>query len=194
MRPPRLLASVCGLAAAGCLALAGCSAGADGPEATPAATDTAQPTTHRIDGTPLSIALPAGWDWSTRDKAQVTRAPAATGTPPLRPNVVILVEPATRTLESEGALTATFAEGVEGWVTDADGQGPTTIGDLPAFRLTGTFEAKGVEVAQAETIVEVGSGEQRSFVYLTASAAVDDADGTAAAASVVESLTATPEG
>lgn len=154
----------------------------------------AGPVTYDVPSVPVSVTAPAGWERSTQDGAFFVRSPDAYGTPAVRPNVVVTAETGTQTLEEAGADTAAYVEDLVGWENDPEGQGPTTLGDAPAYRVSGTFAADGARVAQEIVLVETAADGEEWVVHLTASYAVEDAEGAAEARDALASVHVTPPG
>lgn len=154
----------------------------------------AGPVTYDVPSVPVSVTAPAGWERSTQDGAFFVRSPDAYGTPAVRPNVVVTAETGTQTLEEAGADTAGYVEDLVGWENDPEGQGPTTLGDAPAYRVSGTFAADGARVAQEIVLVETAADGEEWVVHLTASYAADDAEGAAEAREALASVHVTPPG
>jgi hypothetical protein len=151
------------------------------------------PVTYDVPGVPVSLTAPAGWERSAQDGAFVVRSTEGHGSPAVRPNVVVTAGTAT-TLADAGADTVAYVEDLAGWEHDADGQGPTTLGDAPAYRVSGTFEEGGALVAQEILLVGTAPQEGASVVHLTASYAPDDADGAAQAREALDSVRLTAQG
>lgn len=184
-RPARIFWTPALLAATVALALGGCSgADADGGDG--------EPTAYDVPDVPVRLTAPAGWERVTRDGAFVLRAPG--GSQEFRANVVVTGEKSAQTLERAGAETTVAVGAIPGWIPDVDGQGATTLGDLPAFRVAGTYDASGTVVAQEIVAVRTGDGADAWVVDLTASYAVDDAEGAAQAREILQSVELAPAG
>ena len=184
-RTPRLLLPATALAAV--LATSACGAG-DDPQEPPSAAS------YQVPGVPVSVTAPAGWDRSTQDGSFVVRSPDAFGEPSFRANVVVTGEESPGTLDEAGAATAEHVESIAGWRTDAEGQGSTTLGDAPAYRVSGTFDADGVRVAQEVLLVASDAAGEPWVAYLTASHAEGDAEGAEQVRAVLESVEVAPGG
>ena len=152
------------------------------------------PVTYDVPEVPVQVTAPPGWERVTRDGAFVLRAPSGTGPEEFRANVVVTGEQSASTLEQAGAATAAAVSAIPGWAPGVDGQGPTTLGELPAFRVAGTYETGGAVVAQEIVAVRTGDGPDAWVVDLTASYAEADADGAAQARAVLESVRLAPTG
>lgn len=179
--PAALLAAALALGA-----LTACAGPADDPQAP------AGPVAYDVPEIPVRLTAPAGWERLSRDGAFVLRAPAGAST--FRANVVVTGEPAAEGLDAAAADTDAAVAKIPGWTADPDGQGATTLGELPAYRLSGTYEVDGSQVAQESVAVEAGTSPEQWVVHLTASWAVDDAEGAAQAHEVLESLELVPAG
>ncbi|QJW35816.1 LpqN/LpqT family lipoprotein [Cellulosimicrobium protaetiae] len=169
------------------LALAGCA----GPEDTGGGDE---PVAYDVPEVPVRVTAPPGWEHVTRDGSFVLRAPSGSGAQGFRANVVVTGEQSATTLEQAGADTAAAVGAIPGWSPDGDGQGMTTLAELPAFRVAGTYEAAGTVVAQEVVAVRTGDGPQAWVVDLTASYATEDADGAAQARAILESVELAPAG
>lgn len=169
------------------LALAGCGGATD-------TGGTAEPVAYHVPEVPVQVTAPPGWERVTRDGAFVLRAPSGSGSADFRANVVVTGEQSAATLEQAGAETTTAVQAIPGWVPDGDGQGATTLAELPAFRVAGTYDAAGTVVAQEILAVRTGDGPDTWVVDLTASYAADDADGAAQARAILESVQVAPAG
>ncbi|WP_069386356.1 LpqN/LpqT family lipoprotein [Cellulosimicrobium cellulans] len=154
----------------------------------------AGPVTYDVPSVPVSVTAPAGWERSTQNGAFFIRSADPYGTPAVRPNVVVTAEAGTGTLEEAGADTVAYLEDLVGWEDDPEGQGPTTLGDVPAYRVSGTFAAAGARVAQEIVLVEAAGEGEEWVVHLTASYAADDAEGAAEAREALASVHVTPRG
>ncbi|WP_158068953.1 LpqN/LpqT family lipoprotein [Cellulosimicrobium sp. CUA-896] len=152
------------------------------------------PVTYDVPGVPATLTAPAGWERSTQDGAFLVRSDEAGGSPAARANVVVTAETATQSLEEAGDDTVGYVEDLAGWQQDADGQGPTTLGEAPAYRVSGTFEDEGALVAQEILLVEAPADGATWVVQITASYARDDAEGAAQAREAVESVRVGPAG
>ncbi|MFC8924206.1 hypothetical protein [Cellulosimicrobium sp. NPDC057127] len=161
------------------------------PDESPAPTG---PVTYDVPGAPVSITAPAGWERSTQDGAFVVRSPEAQGAPAVRPNVVVTAEATPETLEEAGADTEAYVEDLAGWAHDTDAQGVTTLGEAPAYRVSGRFEASGVSVAQEILLVGSAAADGPWVVHLTASYAPDDVEGAAQAREALASVRVAPAG
>ena len=137
---------------AAALALTGCGDAAPEP--------VASAESYQVPGVPVTLTAPAGWGRITQDGAFALRSPDAVGDPSFRANVVVTGRPSDDALDAAGAETAQHVAAVRGWVPDAEGQGPTTLGEIPAYRVSGTYDAQGVDVAQE--VYLVGSPARRS--------------------------------
>ncbi|WP_454729909.1 LpqN/LpqT family lipoprotein [Cellulosimicrobium protaetiae] len=188
-RPTRTLWTLATLAtlATAALALAGCGGPADG------GADDA-PVTYDVPEVPVRITAPPGWERVTRDGAFVLRAPSGSGSEDFRANVVVTGTQSAATLEQAGARTATSVDAIPGWILDADGQGTTTLGELPAFRVAGTYETAGTVVVQEILAVRTGDAPDDWVVDLTASYADGDADAAAQTRAILESVQLSPTG
>ncbi|MBM7821167.1 hypothetical protein JOE63_003644 [Cellulosimicrobium cellulans] len=188
-RHPRTLRTAAPVVAlaTGMLALAGCA----GPAGTGGGDE---PVTYDVPDVPVRVTAPRGWERVTRDGAFVLRAPSGSGAEDFRANVVVTGKQSASTLEQAGAATTVSVSAIPGWLLDVDGQGPTTLGELPAFRVAGTYETAGAVVAQEILAVRTGDGPDAWVVDLTASYADGDADGAAQARAVLESVQVAPAG
>ncbi|MBE9926339.1 hypothetical protein G8C93_10630 [Cellulosimicrobium cellulans] len=167
------------------LALAGCG----GPEDAAGGTE---PVVHDVPEIPVQVTAPPGWERGTRDGAFLLRAPSGTGSEDFRANVVVTGQQSAQTVDEAGAATTAAVASIPGWVPDPDGQGPTTLAGLPAYRVAGTYDAAGTAVAQEIVAVRTGDGPDAWVVDLTASYAVDDTDGAAQARAILESVQVAP--
>ncbi len=175
------------LTAAVALALAACG----GPEDAAGGTE---PVVHDVPEIPVQVTAPPDWERGTRDGAFLLRAPSGTGSEDFRANVVVTGKQSAQTVDEAGAATTAAVASIPGWVPDPDGQGPTTLAGLPAYRVAGTYDAAGTAVAQEIVAVRTGDGPDAWVVDLTASYAVDDADGAAQARAILESVQVAPAG
>lgn len=170
------------------LGLTGCAASGE-PDAT------ATPATYVVPDVPVSVTVPAGWERLTQDGAFAVRSPEGFGEPAFRADVVVTGEPSDGALEDAGADTAERVAAIDGWVTDTEGQGATTLGQTPAYRVSGTVDVGGTPVAQEVVLVGSTAADGEPWtVYLTGSHAVDDAEGAAGTRAVLESALVTPPG
>ncbi|MCB7136893.1 DUF1795 domain-containing protein [Cellulosimicrobium marinum] len=187
--PPRTTSATRAAAATallGVLATAGCATGTT-------TDDPATPEAYDVPGVPVTITVPAGWSPGTQDGTSFVRAAAEEdSSSAFRANVSVTGEPTTASLEDEAADTLDYLDGLGGWTPDAAGQGPTTVGDVPAYRLSGTVDVDGEPVAQEIVLVGSSVGDDAWVVHLTASAAVDDEEGAAQAADVLASAVVEP--
>ncbi|MBN0041913.1 LpqN/LpqT family lipoprotein [Cellulosimicrobium cellulans] len=184
-RHPRPLWHLATLATAA-LALAGCGGGPAGAGADDA------PVAYDVPEVPVRVTAPPGWERATRDGAFVLHAPGGSGG--FRANVVVTGTQSAATLEEAGARTAAAVDAIPGWGLDADGQGTTTLGELPAFRVAGTYETAGTVVVQEILAVRTGDAPDDWVVDLTASYADGDADGAAQTRAILESVELAPAG
>ncbi len=152
------------------------------------------PVTYDVPGVPAAVTAPAGGARSTQDGAFLVRSEETGGTPAARPNVVVTAETGTQTLEEAGADTLAYVEDLAGWQQDPDGQGLTTVGETPAFRVSGTFEGAGAIVVQEILLVEAAADGGTSVVQLTGSYARDDAEGAEETREVLASVRVGPTG
>lgn len=185
-RHPRTLWTLATLATAA-LALAGCGGPAD------AGVDDA-PVTYDVPEVPVRVTAPPGWERVTRDGAFALRAPSGSGSQDFRANVVVTGTQSAKTLEQAGARTAASVDAIPGWIPDADGQGTTTLGELPAFRVAGTYETAGTVVVQEILAVRTGDAPDDWVVDLTASYAEGDADAATQTRAILESVELVPAG
>jgi hypothetical protein len=169
------------------LLLAGCG----GPAAETAATG---PVTYDVPEVPVRVTAPEGWERVSRDGAFVLRAPAGAGSDAFRANVVVTGEPSDGPLQAAGSDTTVALGQVPGWIPSTDGQGMTTLTDLPAYRVAGTYETVDALVAQEILAVEAGTQAEPWTVVLTASHDADDAEGAAAVREILESIQVAPAG
>ncbi|WP_251150154.1 hypothetical protein [Cellulosimicrobium sp. Marseille-Q4280] len=173
---------------ASALVLAGCGASGE-PDAT------ASPATYAVPDVPVSVTAPAGWERLTQDGAFAVRSPDGFGDPAFQADVVVTGEAAGGPLDDAGAATAERVAAIDGWVPDAEGQGATTLGETPAYRVSGTVDVGGTPVAQEVLLVGSTAADGEPWtVYLTASHAVEDATGAEQARSVLTSVQVTPAG
>lgn len=160
-----------------------------------------------VPGAAATVTIPGTWTHnvqSTGDQEElVARRKAATGDPAFQATVVVTGVPATRGLDEEGLAALSAVDALPDWDPTPQSSGAVEVAGLAGFRLVGTYSASGVTVVQQETIVEIGEGEDRVFVYLTSSVApvggtateeetTRQAESVAEAQAIVESVTVTP--
>lgn len=175
------------LAATAGLLLAGCG----GPAGETVATG---PVTYDVPEVPVQVTAPEGWTRLARDGAFVLRAPAGSGSGAFRANVVVTGEPSEGPLQAAGSDTTVALEQISGWIPSTEGQGMTTLADLPAFRVAGSYETPDALVEQEILAVGAGSEDEPWTVVLTASYDVDDTESAAAVREVLESVQVAPAG
>lgn len=184
---PRTTSRTVLLTAAAGLLLAGCGGPTDESSAT-------GPVTYDVPEAPVRVTAPEGWDRLARDGAFVLRAPSDAGSSEFRANVVVTGEPSEGPLPTTGAATTAALEQIPGWIPSPGEQGTTTLADLPAYRVAGSYETADALVAQEIVAVAAGTEAEPWTVVLTASYAADDAESATAVRAVLESVQIAPAG